>query len=126
VLNIFGVHLQPYGKALLTGTERVADVQSDEADALLRRVRAMRDPTLVAGDFNSVRDASVHGAMRSTMFDVYERGAWGPGGSVRALGVVPLRVDYVYASDHFRVTDARIPEIDCADHRPIYARLRLR
>jgi endonuclease/exonuclease/phosphatase (EEP) superfamily protein YafD len=126
VLNIVGVHLQPYGKALLTGTERVADVQSDEADALLRRVRAMRDPTLVAGDFNSVRDASVHGAMRSVLTDVVEQGSFGPSGTVFALGVVPLRVDYVYASSHFGVQEARIPAIDCADHRPVYARLRLR
>lgn len=123
VVNVVGVHLQPYGKALRTGTEGVADVQADETEALLRRVRAMKDPTIVAGDFNSVRDSAVHGAMRSVLVDAHEQGAWGPGATVRALGVIPLRVDFVYLTSHFDVAGTEIPAYDCADHRPLLSRV---
>jgi endonuclease/exonuclease/phosphatase (EEP) superfamily protein YafD len=83
----------------------------------------MKDPTIVAGDFNSVRDSAVHGAMRAVMSDAHEHGAWGPGATVRALGIVPLRVDYVYISSHLTVASTRIPPYDCADHRPTLTRL---
>jgi endonuclease/exonuclease/phosphatase (EEP) superfamily protein YafD len=125
VLNLLAVHLQPYRMAATMGLERLARSQVEETAGLLRRVKTFRDPTIVAGDFNSPRDSAVHVQMRRTMRDSWEVAGWGPGGTVQALGLWPLRVDYLYASRDFGIAGARITGATCADHQPILARLLL-
>ncbi len=46
------------------GTASVADLHADELDGLLHIVSTMRDPTIVAGDFNAVRDSVLYGSLR--------------------------------------------------------------
>lgn len=147
VFNVLAVHLHPYPvsvRRLRTGVRELArgapgeltelsrdgrevfKAQSDQAAALLERVRGFQDPTLVAGDFNSTRDAALHAALRRTLTDTWERGGFGMGATMRFLDVLPLRIDYVYASDAFAVLDAEVPEVGCSDHRPVVSRLVLR
>jgi endonuclease/exonuclease/phosphatase (EEP) superfamily protein YafD len=125
VLNLLAVHLQPYRMAATMGLERLARSQVQETAGLLRRVETFRDPTIVAGDFNSPRDSAVHVQMRRSMRDSWEVAGWGPGSTVQALGLWPLRVDYLYASPGFGIAEARITGSTCADHQPILARLLL-
>lgn len=125
IFNLIGVHLQPYGGLLGSKVSDVSEAQADETRALLARVSRLRDPTIVAGDFNSARDAPVHVAMRSYLTDAFEQAGWGLGPTVRAGGWLPLRVDYVYASEALAVQGARQPAWQCSDHRPVLADLML-
>ena len=129
VFNVLAVHLHPYAlhmNDLADISSDVVRVQSDQSAALLARVASFRDPTLVAGDFNSTRDAALHASLREHLADTWERGGFGFGGTVRFLDWLPLRVDYVYASDDFAVVDAWVPDVGCSDHRPVVSRLILR
>ena len=85
-------------------------------------VKGLAGPCVVAGDFNSPRDTAVHHAMRRNMTDAWEAGAWGPGSTVRLWGMVPMRVDYLYATASLPTKRAWIPEVDCSDHRPLLSR----
>src|SRR5690606_29336230 len=96
---------------------RIVHAQSHQVRALLDRVARLRDPTVIAGDFNSTRDAYLHVALRDHLVDAWERGGFGFGGTHRFLGRAPLRVDYVYATDAFAVAGARVLEAPCSDHR---------
>jgi endonuclease/exonuclease/phosphatase (EEP) superfamily protein YafD len=125
VFNLLAIHLQPY-RLSVESSERISRAQRAETEALLDTVRTFRDPTIVAGDFNSVRDSALHHAMRRSLTDTFERGGWGPGWTVKALGRFPLRIDYVYVSDDFAVSEATILPFDCSDHRPVLSRLVLR
>lgn len=126
VFNLIGVHLQPYGGILGSHVSDVSEAQADETRALLARVSRLRDPTVVAGDFNSARDAPVHVAMRTYLTDAFEQAGWGLGPTARAGGWLPLRIDYVYASESLAVQGARQPAWQCSDHRPVLAELVLR
>ena len=127
VVNLISVHLQPNTLAL-TGPASpgaVAETHQEAAAALLERMATLQDPTIVAGDFNSTRETPLHGAIRKHLVDVFERAEWGPGGTVLAAGVLPLRVDFVYATPDLPATGARIPDVDCSDHRPVVAEIGL-
>lgn len=125
IFNLIAVHLQPYGGILGSHVSDVSEAQADETHALLARVSRLRDPTVVAGDFNSARDAPVHVAMRTYLTDAFEQAGWGIGPTARAGGWLPLRIDYVYASDALAVQRARQPAWSCSDHRPVLADLLL-
>jgi endonuclease/exonuclease/phosphatase (EEP) superfamily protein YafD len=147
VFNMVAVHLTPYDYAarrLQTGVlelasgstqtltamersgEQVVKGQSDQAAALLARVERFKHPTVVAGDFNSTRDAALHTSLRETLLDAWERGGQGFGGTIDFVSWVPLRVDYVYASDAFAVGKAVVLQVGCSDHRPVVSDLVLR
>jgi len=123
VVNLISVHLQP-NSLNFSGPESpgaVAETHRAEADALLSRMAALQDPTIVAGDFNSTRETPLHGAIREHLVDVHEQAAWGPGVTVTAGGVLPLRVDFVYATPDLPASGAWIPDVGCSDHNPIVA-----
>jgi endonuclease/exonuclease/phosphatase (EEP) superfamily protein YafD len=126
VFNVVAVHLQPYGAMFGAQVSDVAEAQAAETAALLARVSALRDPTVVAGDFNSSRDAPVHVRMRRFLVDTFEQAGWGPGMTVRAAGWLPLRIDYIYATSSFAVHRATTPNWDCSDHRPVLTDLVVR
>lgn len=132
VVNVLAVHLRPYELAMndwlevgREGSEVVA-AQSDQAAALIDRMGKLRDPTVVAGDFNSTRDAALHVDLRRHLADAWERGGNGFGGTVALGGWAPLRVDYVYASEELGVGRARVLDAGCSDHKPILTELVLR
>jgi endonuclease/exonuclease/phosphatase (EEP) superfamily protein YafD len=147
VFNLLAVHLYPYGisakrlqrglGALAAGEpgpiaqigrggEDVVRAQSAQAAALLERVSRFRDPTVLAGDFNSTRDFALHASLRGSLTDTWERAGRGLGASVLAFGRIPLRVDYVYASPALAVAGASSPGVGCSDHRPVVSELVLR
>ncbi|MFT7518726.1 MAG: endonuclease/exonuclease/phosphatase (EEP) superfamily protein YafD [Kiritimatiellia bacterium] len=121
VINLMAVHLHPYNIAHggLGDPWDVATSQGDQSAELLRRVSRFKDPTLVAGDFNSTRDQALHIALRGPMTDTYERGGQGFGPTVQLVGWIPLRIDYIYATDAFAVQASHVPAVDCSDHRPV-------
>ena len=125
VFNLIGVHLQPYGGVLGSHVSDVSEAQSEETRALLARVARLRDPTVVAGDFNSPRDTPVHVAMRGYLTDTFEQAGWGPGRTALAGGWLPMRIDYIYASPELAVKRAEHPAWDCSDHRPVLTELHL-
>ena len=123
VVNLISVHLQPTSLNLSgpSSPGEVAQTHHTETEALLARMASLQDPTIVAGDFNSTREMALHGALRQHLVDVFEQAAWGPGVTVSAAGLLPLRVDFVYATPDLPAVGSWIPEADCSDHRPVVA-----
>lgn len=140
VFNLLAVHLTPYdyaAKRLRTGVRELArgeaatlaelgrsgrevfKGQSDQAAALLDRVGRFRDPAVLAGDFNSTRDAALHVALRRQLVDAWEHGGFGYGGTIAFADWLPLRIDYVYTTRDFAVREARVLPVGCSDHRPV-------
>lgn len=140
VFNLLTVHLQPYSVSsrtfrrglggsprALVQVQRTSEAtfraQGDQTRALVERVSRFRDPTVLAGDFNSTRDTALHTDLRRHLVDAWERGGHGFGGTVRFLGLVPLRVDHVYASPSFEVRGAEVIDAGCSDHQPLLTTL---
>lgn len=144
VFNLLAVHLSPYeyvAKKIRLGVRNLAQGdpnelqalekegvqivrgQADQARALIERVARLQDPTVVAGDFNSTRDAALHASLRQHLTDTWEQGGQGLGGTVSLFGWLPLRIDYIYATEQLPVAAAALPEAGCSDHRPVLADL---
>jgi endonuclease/exonuclease/phosphatase (EEP) superfamily protein YafD len=132
-ISVLGVHLHPYRilhdqrHLLENAADRAPEVtraQEAQTEALLARWRDIPEPTIIAGDFNSTRDTPFHSRLRRYLVDAWERGADGFGGTVDLLDVIPLRIDFIYASPRLPVVSAAIPQVGCSDHRPVVARLR--
>jgi len=146
VFNLLAVHLVPYRITerdlrrslddLVAGrpataiqlrdrSEQIVRAQADQSAALLERVARLRDPTVIAGDFNSTRDTALHVQLRSHLTDTWEQVGRGFGGTIRAFDHIPLRIDYIYASDAFAPRAAQVPSVPCSDHLPVVADLSL-
>lgn len=145
--NVLAVHLDPYFRTssrlknsmhgLLHGrpdelldladdAEAVARAQGRQSKAIVDRVDAFEDPTLLTGDFNSTRDSALHGRLRQGLVDTWEQAGQGFGSTTDWLSWIPLRVDYIYATPAFAVVDSRVLDAGCSDHRPVVADLVLR
>lgn len=127
VVNLIAVHLQPNALHLRGPRSPgvIAETHQREAAALLERMQHLQDPTIVAGDFNSTREAPLHGALRDVLVDTFEAAAWGPGSTVTLGGFVPLRVDYIYATADLPAVYSETPGSSCSDHAPVLSELAL-
>ncbi|MBN2800347.1 MAG: endonuclease/exonuclease/phosphatase family protein [Deltaproteobacteria bacterium] len=146
VMNVVAVHLSPYGVGarrfraelleaargeagalahLGASGQQTFKVQGAQAAGLLGRVERFRDPTLLAGDFNSTRDTALHTALRRHLTDAWDPGGRGFGATATLFGWVPLRVDYLYASREFAVQEATVLRSGCSDHLPVVVQLSL-
>ncbi|MBN1337010.1 MAG: endonuclease/exonuclease/phosphatase family protein [Deltaproteobacteria bacterium] len=144
-LNLLAVHLTPWdigardvedaATALARGRTRPLTVLAQEAemtartqgqalDRLAQGLVRLRDPTVVAGDFNAPPDAAIHAALRAHLTDAWALSGCGYGATRRIGGFFPLRVDYVYLTrPPLGVRDVRVLEVECSDHRPVVARI---
>lgn len=128
VINLLAVHLEPYRLAAggLQHANSVRASQGDQSAELLRRVTRFQDPSVLAGDFNSTRDASLHVALRGLLRDAFERGGRGFGPTFYLFDLLPIRIDYTYVTERLAIRNAHVEPTDCSDHRPIVTDLVLR
>jgi len=127
IINVLAVHLEPYRLAAggLQHAASVSAAQGDQSAELLRRVTRFRDPTVLAGDFNSTRDAALHVALRGLLRDAFEIGGRGFGPTFFLFDRIPIRIDYIYVTREFAVQTSRVLPVDCSDHRPLLTDLAL-
>ncbi|TVQ89189.1 MAG: hypothetical protein EA397_15550 [Deltaproteobacteria bacterium] len=121
VVNLLAVHLEPYRLAA-GGLQHAAEVranQGDQSAELLRRVTRFRDPTLLSGDFNSTRDASLHVALRGLLRDGFEHGGRGFGPTFFLSDWLPIRIDFTYVTPDFVIRGAEVLPDGCSDHRAL-------
>lgn len=136
-VNVLGIHLKPIGvteasfrdiSAIFTAMKdlkKAAAMQADQVERIQEVVDAFRDPTIMVGDFNSVRNSALHRTLRSGLEDTWESAGEGLGWTREYKGF-PLRIDYIYASPVFapqsaRALDFTMPPDKSSDHRAIVA-----
>ena len=65
----------------------------------------------------------LHQLLRASFTDTWEHAAHGLGSTVDVLGILPLRIDFTYASPALQILGADIPDVACSDHRPVISTL---
>jgi len=101
-------------------------LQGSQVSTALKQIKTFRDPTIVAGDFNSTRDSAIHAELRKNLTDTWSEAGWGFGASRYWGGFLPLRIDYIYVSHEFSVQTSQTIASDCSDHRPIVSEVFLK
>jgi len=132
-ITLHGLHLPPFPKGdgsfaslweQLQTWPTIAESQQHHIESLLSSIQP-EESALIAGDFNTPRDLPLHAKMRTEAQDTWEVGASGWSGTTTLGGVLPTRVDYIYASPHMSVLGTQIPDTECSDHRPVVTDLRI-
>ncbi|MCW5977749.1 MAG: endonuclease/exonuclease/phosphatase family protein [Bryobacteraceae bacterium] len=116
-LHVFNCHLG------LTMRERRFQRDRMLSDAILLS-RDLRHPVVLMGDFNDSPFSVIHSSLRRRFQDAYRAAGrrWGP---TFRLGVIPIRLDYIYVSPGIRVLDCSVRNDRLArvasDHLPVAA-----
>jgi len=109
--------------SLLQRYENQVRKQGQQVTDALRLIQTFRDPTIIAGDFNSTPDSALHHRLREDLVDTWSLAGSGFGATRRWGDFLPLRIDYIYVTSEFSVHDAQTLESDCSDHNPVVATL---
>ncbi len=96
-------------------------LQGKQAINALQRIQKFRDPTMIAGDFNSTRDAALHVHLRQELIDTWAQSGFGFGATRYWGDFLPLRIDYIYVTKDFAVHDVQTLAYECSDHFPVVA-----
>ncbi len=98
-----------------------AKSQRSEIDALFAFLKNFRDPTLIAGDFNSPPNLWFHRYLRKHYNDAHVKTGFGFGYTTFRLSFIRSRVDYLYASPEVLLTGNTWVdrETSCSDHFPV-------
>lgn len=136
--TVVGLHLtgNPRDPAGWPGATSAAIAEREQRALEMVDLAAARGrPVIVLGDFNTTERSRTHALMERGFRDAWLAAGRGfgftyPGGALR-LPVVDaplptwlLRIDYVFASPHWRVLDARVAPWDgVSDHRAVVATL---
>jgi endonuclease/exonuclease/phosphatase family metal-dependent hydrolase len=151
-VNVLALHVLPYGVTpaeaeravrralhgergpladLLRRMERAVAAQAEQVAEVRALVAGFRDPTVVAGDFNSAPDSAVHAALRRQLDDAWLAAGHGRGSTRTVAGHLPLRIDYVYVTPGLTAREARTVgcrcarDLACSDHEALVADLAL-
>jgi endonuclease/exonuclease/phosphatase family metal-dependent hydrolase len=111
-------------------------LREQELESWMEWVEQQADPVIAAGDFNLTDQNAGYGLVAEQLNDAHRRAGWGWGHTWQAFrseyAGLPLpsrllRLDYVWYSDHWQVTDAWVGDWDGqSDHLPVFAILILR
>ena len=140
-LNLVSIHLRPPGisgeelRETLGGLadgepEPLLDLgrtlrsttraQDREVAELLADLQTFRDPTVVAGDFNSTPDTAIHATLRKTLVDSWMKSGLGLGATRTFGDWLPLRIDFIYLRD-LVPGSATVLDDPCSDHKGLVA-----
>ena len=88
---------------LLKNYENQVRLQGTQAVNALQLIEKFQDPTIIAGDFNSTRDAALHVKFRDDLIDTWSTAGFGFGATRYWGNFLPLRIDYIYVKKEFYV-----------------------
>jgi exonuclease III len=110
---------------MLKEYESQVTLQGIQALSALHLIQKFQDPTIIAGDFNSTRDAALHVSLRKELIDTWSQAGLGFGATRYWGGFLPLRIDYIYVTKDFSVHNSQTISEDCSDHLPVVSSILL-
>lgn len=97
---------------------RTSKVHRDQIKLIHDNVRNSPHPVILAGDLNAVPNSYEYFALTRVHKDAFLFGQKGFGTTFPGLGI-PLRLDYIFIPEEFKVKSHRIEKVDYSDHYPV-------
>lgn len=118
VKKLFHGDIAPF-KEVLQRYVLQAKKQNKQIDKINKLVSSFKDPTIIAGDFNSTNQLPIHVTLRKSLSDAWLEGGNGAGATRYWAGVLPFRIDYIYTTHQFKVSNTYLGKADFSDHNPV-------
>lgn len=127
-VRVFNVHYDhfdnPKKRQIRSTLRSTAVARAKQTDRLEAELQRWDGPSILAGDFNSPPGSDTPSRIRAGLQDAYAAVGCGLGQTFPSW--FPLwRIDYVYASEHFKVKSCLPLPVYLSDHRPLKAELDL-
>tara|TARA_B110000285_G_scaffold6228_1_gene6535 strand:- start:254 stop:1327 length:1074 start_codon:yes stop_codon:yes gene_type:complete len=100
-----------------------AKMQTRQIGTINNLVRKFNDPSIIAGDFNSTCQLPIHKELRDNLNDTWLEGGTGIGATRYWAGILPFRIDYIYATNDFQIITTNIGKAEFSDHSPVMSHL---
>lgn len=111
--------------SILKRYEKQVGLQGKQIVNALSLIKRFKDPTIIAGDFNSTRDSALHVKLRQHLMDTWAKAGFGIGATRYWADLLPLRIDYIYVTNSFEVHSSNTISSDCSDHLPLVSTVSL-
>jgi endonuclease/exonuclease/phosphatase family metal-dependent hydrolase len=98
----------------------LANTRIDAVNTLLEEIPDNL-PVLVAGDFNTLPFGEPVKRMNTRFTDLLT----GFGGTHPFLGILPVHIDYIFATEHFYLVEGKVYPTEASDHNVLYARVHI-
>ena len=100
--------------------------QEAQAQQLLEKMSKFKDPTILAGDFNSPPSTVVHLSLKPQWVDTWQRVGDTFGATKYFGGWIPFRVDFIYSlAGAFTPRTSKVLSSSCSDHLPLVSEFTL-
>ena len=123
-LTIANVHLAAVPHPILLGYWPRLIHHRRQIAALLEHLSPQSEPTIIAGDFNTLWLAPAMRLLARRLHHCRRTARTPWRGTRRTLGI-PMEIDHIFVSNHFRILGAETVSASASDHRPVFAALAL-
>jgi endonuclease/exonuclease/phosphatase family metal-dependent hydrolase len=113
-------------KGIIRKLKKAFIIRGEQADIVRKFVDASPYPTLLCGDFNDVPNSYAYWHIKGNMQDAFLAKGVGIGRTFNSLSPT-LRIDYLFASDHFAINSfSRIINDQLSDHYALVSDVNLK
>lgn len=111
-------HIKRNARSLAAKVVKASKIHQKQIDAINDNVKSSPHPVVLCGDMNAVPSSYEYYALRRGAKDAFLYGDKGFGSTFPGFKT-PLRLDYVFVPQDFKITSHRIDNIDYSDHFPV-------
>lgn len=134
-LRLYNIHLQSFNilpsvSLLQDGpSEQIKNrittafkMQEDQISQILEHSATSKYPVILAGDLNNTAFSYVYRKVAQNYQDAFDEQGSGLGTTL-TFDFYPIRIDYIFADESFKVTDFKTLERPFSDHNPVISTL---
>ncbi|HVM87537.1 MAG TPA: endonuclease/exonuclease/phosphatase family protein [Puia sp.] len=111
-------------KSIIKKLKRAYGFRAVQAESVRKAMDASPYPSIICGDFNDVPNSYTYSTIKANMQDAFIKKGFGIGRTYVNLSPT-LRIDYIMASDNFKVLQCKNFKLPYSDHHPVIADIQL-
>ena len=109
-------------KKLVQRLQGIFDKQLEQLDRIAQNQNLNTLPSIVCADLNNTAFSKAYQTLKGELLDGFEEKGTGFGATYH-FGVLPYRIDYIFADPRFKILNYKTHGVSLSDHRPISAEI---
>ncbi|MDG4944936.1 endonuclease/exonuclease/phosphatase family protein [Weeksellaceae bacterium KMM 9713] len=122
--NVDSERIKNNFKTLSSKVLKTAKIHEKQIDAIRENIKSSPYPVVLAGDMNAVPSSYEYYALKRGKKDAFLYGDKVLGTTFPSFGV-PLRLDFVFVPEKFKIKSHRIEPVPYSDHYPVIVEIQI-